>query len=337
MQWFLRALLATTLLLPRPAQAEPSPTALLNVSYDVTRPFYRELNPVFSREWKAKTGQEVTLTMSHDGSTKQARAVLDGLDADVVTMNQDTDIDLLAQRGSGLVAPDWRKRFPNSSVPYTSTILFLVRKDNPKGIHDWDDLTKPGLKLIVPNPKTSGNGRYSYLGAWAYALRKNNGDEAKAREFVKALFTNAAVLDTGGRAATTTFAQRGIGDVLLTFENEALSIQGDPSIGGGKFQVVVPSMSIRADPPVALVEKNVDAHATRAVAQAYLQFLFTPPAQELAAKNNYRPIDKEVLARHADVFKTVDMVDVETVFGGWARAQETHFKDGGTFDAIYHP
>ncbi len=337
MQWLFRALLAVAVLLPRPARADPSPTALLNVSYDVTRPFYRELNPVFARDWKAKTGQEVTLTMSHDGSTKQARAVLEGLDADVVTMNQDTDIDLLAQRGSGLVAPDWRKRFPNNSVPYTSTILFLVRKDNPKGIRDWGDLVKPGLKIIVPNPKTSGNGRYSYLGAWAYALRKNNGDEAKAREFVKGLFANAAVLDTGGRAATTTFAQRGIGDVLLTFENEALSIQNDPSIGGGKFQVVVPSMSIRADPPVALIEKNVDAHGTRAVAEAYLRFLFTPAAQELAAKNNYRPIDKEVLARHADAFKPVDMVDVETVFGGWGKAQETHFKDGGAFDAIYHP
>ena len=318
---------------PTPA---PAPVSLLNASYDVTRAFYHDYNPLFAADWKAKTGQDVTLRMSHGGSSVQARSVLDGLDADVVTMNQDTDIDILAERGH-LLSPDWRKQFPNNSVPYTSTILFLVRAGNPKGIKDWDDLVKPGIKVIVPQPKTSGNGRYSYLAAWGYALKKNGGDEAKAKDFVARLFKNAAVLDTGGRGATTTFALRGIGDVLLTFENEVYLIKNDPSLGGDKVEPVVPSMSIRADPPVAVIDKNVDRHGTRTAAEGYLRFLFSPPAQELAAKNFFRPTDKTVLDRHADIFKPIELFDVESIFGGWAKAQKTHFDDGGIFDQIYQP
>ena len=338
MKTFLRALCAAWLLLPLLAHAAdaPAPATLLNVSYDVTRSFYQDFNPLFVKNWHDLTGQELTVTMAHGGSTIQARAVLDGLDADVVTMNQDIDIDLLRDRGN-LVSKDWRDQFPNHSVPYTSTILFLVRQGNPKGIKDWDDLVKPGTKVIVPNPKTSGNGRYSYLAAWGYALRKNNGDEAKAKDFVGRLFKNAEVLDTGGRAATTTFAQRGIGDVLLTFENEIVLIRRNPTIGGDKLQAVMPSMSILAEPPVAIVNKNVAAHGTRAVAQAYLQFLFSPAGQEAAAKDGFRPIDPDALARHADLFKPIQLFDVQTVFGGWAKAQKTHFADGGTFDQVYNP
>ncbi len=330
-----RALLAL-LMLPFLGQAAPAPVTLLNVSYDVTRGFYRDYNELFTKDWKAKNAQEVTVTMSHDGSSVQARRVLDGLDADVVTMNQDTDIDILAERGK-LVAKDWRTKFPNGSVPYTSTILFMVRGGNPKGIKDWDDLVKPGVKVIIPNPKTSGNGRYSYLAAWGYAMKKSGGNETAAKDFVTRLFKNVVVLDKGGRAATTTFAQRGIGDVLLTFENEVYVIKNDPTLGGDKLQEVTPSLSIRADPPMAIVEPNVEKHGTRAVADAYLRFLFTPAAQELAAKNFYRPIDKEVLARHADVFQPIEQIDVQTAFGGWAKAQKIHFDDGGTFDQIYQP
>ncbi len=335
MKTLYRALLAL-LTLPLLGRAEPAPTTLLNVSYDVTRGFYHEYNELFTEDWKAKKAQDVTVTMSHDGSSVQARRVLDGLDADVVTMNQDTDIDILAERGK-LVAKDWRAKFPNGSVPYTSTILFMVRVGNPKGIKDWDDLVKPGVKVIIPNPKTSGNGRYSYLAAWGYALKKSGGNEAKAKDFVTKLFKNVVVLDKGGRAATTTFAQRGIGDVLLTFENEVYVIKNDPTLGGDKLQAVTPSLSVRADPPIALIEPNVDKHGTRAVADAYLRFLFTPAAQELAAKNFYRPIDPEVLARHADVFKPIEQIDVQTAFGGWAKAQKIHFDDGGIFDQIYQP
>ena len=335
MKMILRAFFGV-LFIPLLAMAAPEPVTLLNVSYDVTRTFYQDVNPLFVKDWKDKTGQDVTVTMSHGGSTTQARAVLDGLDADVVTMNQDTDIDLLAEHG-GLVSKDWRAEFPEHSVPYTSTILFLVREGNPKGIKDWDDLVHPGVKIIVPNPKTSGNGRYSYLAAWGYALKKNGGNESKAKDFVASMFRNAAVVDTAGRAATTTFAQRGIGDVLLTFENEVYFIRKDAAIGGDKLQTVIPSMSILAEPPVAIVNKNADQHGTRPVAQAYLQFLFTPAAQEVAAKNFFRPTDKDVLAKHADVFKPIEMFDVQTVFGGWTKAQKVHFADGGVFDQIYNP
>ena len=335
MKTFLRVLCGV-LLTPTLALAAPAPVTLLNVSYDVTRMFYQDVNPLFVKDWKDKTSQDVTVTMSHGGSTIQARAVLDGLDADVVTMNQDTDIDILAERGQ-LVSKGWRAAFPENSVPYTSTILFLVRGGNPKNIKDWDDLVRPGIKVIVPNPKTSGNGRYSYLAAWGYALKKNGGDASKAKDFVARLFKNAEVLDTGGRAATITFAQRGIGDVLLTFENEVYQIRKDPTIGGDKLQTVVPSMSILAEPPVAIVDKNVAKHGTRPVAQAYLQFLFSPAAQEMAAKNFFRPSDKDVLARHADTFKPIELFDVQAVFGGWASAQKVHFADGGVFDQIYNP
>ena len=301
----------------------------------MSRDLYHSLNPLFVKEWKDETKQEVVVTMSHGGSTAQAQKVLEGLDADVVTMNQETDIDTLA--ASKFVAKDWKDKFPYHSVPYSSTILFLVRGGNPKGIKDWDDLVKPGVKIIVPNPKTSGNGRYSYLAAYGYALKKSGGDEGKARDFVGRLFKNVQVLDVGGRAATTTFAQREIGDVLLTFENEVAVITKDPTLGGDKLQTVVPSLSIRADAPVAMVDKYVDQHRTRAVAEAYLRFLFSPTGQEAIARNSFRPSDKDVLAKHADAFPPLEMIDVETTFGGWAKAQKTHFADGGTFDQIYQP
>ena len=329
------ALLAALVLLPLAARADQPTVTLLNVSYDVARGLYQDYNPLFIKEWKDKHHQDVVVTMSHGGSSAQVRKVLDGLDADVVTMNQETDVDALA--AGKLVAADWPTRLPHGSVPYTSTILFLVRGGNPKGIKDWDDLVKPGVKVVVPHPKTSGNGRYSYLAAYAYALKKNGGDEGKAKEFVRQLFKNAAVLDTGGRAATTTFAQRGIGDVLLTFENEVYLIKKDTTLGGDKLQVVVPSLSIRADAPVAVVEKIVDQHHTRAVAEEYLKFLFTPAAQELIARNFYRPVDPAVLAKHADTFPPIELFDVGTVFGGWAKAQKVHFADGGVLDQILQP
>jgi sulfate/thiosulfate-binding protein len=307
---------------------------LLNASYDVARPFYKDLNPLFAKSWREKKGQEVNITMSHGGSSVQARAVLDGLEADVVTMNQDTDIDILVEKG-GLVAKDWRDRFPNHSAPYTSTILFVVRGGNPKGIKDWDDLVKPGVQVIIPNPKTSGNGRYTYLAAWGYALRKFGNDEKKAREFIAQLFKNVPVLDTGGRAATSTFAQRGIGDALLTFENEVYTIKNDPTLGGDKLEPVVPSLSILAEPPIAVVDKYAEKHGTKALAQEYLKFLYTPEAQELAAKYFYRPSDPAALARNAALFKKIELIEVGKTFGGWAKAQQTHFNDGGVFDQIY--
>ena len=328
--------LLTLIVLPLLGRADPAPVSLLNVSYDVTRGFYRDYNVLFAKDWKERNAQEVTITMSHDGSTVQARRVLDGLEADVVTMNQDVDIDILEERGS-LVAKDWRTKFPHGSVPYTSTILFMVRAGNPKGIKDWDDLVKPGMRLIIPNPKMSGDGRYSYLAAWAYAMKQSGGNEAMAKDFVGRLFKNVMVLDKGGRAATTTFAQRGIGDVLLTFENEVCTIRNDPVLSGNKLEPVVPSLSIRVEPPMAIVEPNVDKHGTRIVADAYLRFLFTPAAQELAAKNFYRPVDPLVLARHADVFQPIEQVDVQTAFGGWAKVQKVHFDDGGILDQIYAP
>jgi len=312
----------------RTVAADP---ALLNVSYDVTREFYRDFNVVFAAQWKAEKGTGVTINQSHGGSSKQARAVLDGLEADVVTMNQATDVDVLAQ--AGLVAKDWGNKFPNSASPYTSTIVFVVRKGNPKGIKGWDDLIKPGVQLIIPNPKTSGNGRYSYLAAWAHALKAAGGDEAKARAFVSNLFRNVPVLDTGGRGATTTFGQRGIGDALLTFENEAwLSVK---ELEQEKLEVVIPPESILAEAPVAIVEKWVDKHGTRALAEAYLQALYSPAGQEIAAKHRLRPRSPELLLKHASLFPTVKLYSVDEVFGGWAKAQATHFADGGVFDQIY--
>lgn len=321
------AFLSLVLLVPL-AQAQQS---LLNVSYDVTRELYKDINPAFAAAWKAKTGETVTINQSHAGSSKQAMSVVNGLEADVVTMNQSNDIDLLAARG-GLLPADWAKRLPNNSAPYTSTTVFLVRKGNPKGIGDWDDLVKPAVQVIVPNPKTSGNGRYTYLGAWGYVLKKG-GDAAQARDFVTRLFKNVPILDAGGRAATTTFTQRNIGDVLVTFENEVLLIKKE--LGGDAFDVVYPSVSILAEPPVSLVDKVVDKRGTRKLAQAYLDFLYSPEGQEIVAKHYFRPRLESVVKKHAAEFKSLQLFTIDEVFGGWQKAQKVHFDDGGLFDQIY--
>jgi sulfate transport system substrate-binding protein len=314
------------------ASAALADTTLLNVSYDVTREFYKEYNVAFATHWKATSGQTVTINQSHGGSSKQARSVIDGLQADVVTMNQSLDIDVLESQAK-LIPANWATRLPNNSAPTTSTILFIVRKGNPKNIHDWSDLVKPGVAVIVPNPKTSGNGRYSYLGAWGYALRLPGGNEARAREFVGKLFANVPVLDTGGRGATTTFAQRGIGDVLLTFENEvALTIR---ELGADKLEVVVPSTSVLAENPVVWVDKVVKKKNTEKVARAYLEYLYSEEAQELAAKHGFRPRNAAVLARHSAQFQPIPLFSVEEIAGSWPQAQKVHFNDGGIFDQIY--
>jgi sulfate transport system substrate-binding protein len=304
---------------------------LLNVSYDVTREFYRDYNLAFAAYWKEKTGDIVTVNQSHGGSSKQARSVLDGLEADVVTMNQPPDIDIL--RTGNLIPANWAARLPNRSVPYTSTIVFVVRKDNPKKIKDWADLIRPDVSVIIPNPKTSGNGRYSYLAAWGYALKKSAGDEKQARDVVAKLFTNVPVLDTGGRGATTTFAERGIGDVLLTFENEAALVQKQFPDSG--LEVVLPPVSILAENPVAWVDHYVERHHTEAISRAYLEYLYSDAGQELAAEHFFRPTNQEVLARYANRFKPVELLTVDEIAGGWQKAQKTHFADGGIFDQIY--
>ncbi|MCB5191399.1 sulfate ABC transporter substrate-binding protein [Methylobacillus arboreus] len=306
-------------------------TSLLNVSYDVTREFYKDFNPAFSKYWKQKTGEAVTINQSHGGSSKQARSVADGLQADIISMNQSNDIDILFERGK-LIPADWQKRLPNASSPTTSTTVFLVRKGNPKHIKDWDDLVKPGVGVVIPNPKTSGNGRYSYLAAWGAVIKKG-GDEAKARDFVARLFKNVPVLDAGGRGATTTFVQRGIGDVLLTFENEVFLINKE--LGNSNFDVVYPSASILAENPIALVDKVVDKRKTRQVAQAYLEFHYSQEGQEIAARHYLRPRSADVLAAHKASFKPLALFTVDETFGGWQKAQQTHFADGGTFDQIY--
>jgi sulfate/thiosulfate transport system substrate-binding protein len=329
------ALLAavTTAVHPAPVRAAADAVTLLNVSYDPTRELYDRVNTAFSQQWKAKTGQTVTVKQSHGGSGKQARSVADGLEADVVTLALAYDVDAVAR--AGLIAPGWQQRLPQNASPYTSTIVFLVRKGNPKQLRDWDDLVKPGIQVISPNPKTSGGARWNYLAAWAHAARKHGGDEGKAKEFVRALYKNVPVLDSGARGATTTFVERGIGDVLLAWENEAfLAVE---QLGKGRFEIVVPSSSILAEPPVAVVDKNVDRHGTRAVAQAYLEFLYTPEGQELAAKSFYRPRDPAVAARYAARFPKIDLVTVDGAFGGWTAAQAKHFADGGVFDQIYAP
>jgi sulfate/thiosulfate-binding protein len=306
---------------------------LLNVSYDPTRELYQEVNAAFAAQWKAKTGKALTVQQSHGGSGKQARAVIDGLEADVLTLALAYDIDAVA--ASGLLAKDWQKRLPNNAAPYTSTMVFLVRKGNPKGIKDWSDLVKLGVSVITPNPKTSGAARWNYLAAWAWALAQPGGSEPKARDFVAALFKNVPVLDSGARGSTNTFVQRGIGDVLLAWENEAfLSIR---ELGPDKVDVVFPPFSILAEPPVAVVDKVVDKKGTRAVAQAYLEFLYTPQGQALAAKHYYRPRDKAALARAPVKFPEIKLVTIDEVFGGWQKAQKTHFADGGVFDQIYQP
>jgi sulfate transport system substrate-binding protein len=308
--------------------------SLLNVSYDPTREFYKEYNELFAKFWKAKTGDDVTISTSHGGSGKQARAVIEGLEADVVTLALAYDIDAIAKQ-SGLIPSDWRSRLPDNSAPYTSTIVFLVRKGNPKNIHDWADLLREGVQVITPNPKTSGGARWNYLAAWGYALKQSGGDENKARGFVTDLYRNVPVLDTGARGSTTTFVQRGIGDVLIAWENEAqLAAQ---QFGNDSFEIVVPSVSILAEPSVSLVDKNVDAHETRAVAEAYLQYLYSPEAQELAAQNHYRPRLAQVMERYKDKFPVLPLFTVDEVFGGWQSAQAKHFDDGGIFDQIYRP
>jgi len=305
-------------------------TSLLNVSYDVTREFYKDYNAAFASYWKQKSGETVTINQSHGGSSKQIRSVADGLEADIVTMNQANDIDVLAS--AKLIPADWQKRLPNASAPTTSTTVFLVRKGNPKKISDWDDLVKSGVSVIVPNPKTSGNGRYSYLAAWGSVIKKN-GDSVKAKEFVTSLFKHVPVLDTGGRGATTTFVQRGIGDVLLTFENEVFLIQQE--FGADQFEVVYPSSSILAENPVTVVDKVVDKHKTRAVAQAYLEYLYSETGQEIAVRHHLRPQLESVAAKHAAEFRKINLFTVEDLFGGWQKAQKTHFADGGVFDQIY--
>jgi sulfate transport system substrate-binding protein len=333
----LRSTLAAgaALVLTLTASAVLADTTLLNVSYDPTRELYKAVNEAFIKDWKAKTGETIRIEQSHGGSGKQARAVIDGLQADVVTLALQGDIDQIAK--AGLLKPDWQKQRPNNASPYTSTIVFLVRKGNPKGIKDWDDLVKDGVEVITPNPKTSGGARWNYLAAWAYADGKYGHDEDKDKEFLQKLYANVPVLDTGARGSTTTFAQRGIGDVLLAWENEAFLALDE--LGADKFEIVVPSLSIKAEPPVALVDKVVDAKGTRKVADAYLTYLYTPEAQKLIAHYYYRPsnpksADPKDLARFADV-KLVSIDD--PLFGGWAGAQPKHFEEGGIFDQIYKP
>jgi len=307
---------------------------LLNVSYDVTREFYKEFNVAFAADWKAKAGETVTVNQSHGGSSKQAQSVVNGLEADVVTMNQPTDVDVLFF-STRLIPKNWAARLPNHSVPYTSTIVFVVRQGNAKHINTWEDLVRPGVSVILPNPKTSGNGRYSYLAAWGHALKKANGDEQLARQFVGNLLANVPVLDTGGRGATTTFAERGIGDVLLTFENEAATVQKNfPDAG---LEVVVPPDSILAENPVAWVDHYVQKHHTEAVSRAYLEFLYSDAGQELAAKYYFRPKSQAALDKFPDRFKPLELFTVNEIAGGWAQAQQKHFADGGIFDQVYQP
>ncbi|WP_313552216.1 sulfate ABC transporter substrate-binding protein [Pseudomonas sp.] len=326
---FFAPLLAAGLLLGSAANAAP----LLNVSYDVMRDFYKEYNPAFQKHWKETHDQNITIQMSHGGSSKQARAVIDGLPADVITMNQATDINALADNG-GLIPKNWAERLPNNSAPFTSATVFIVRKGNPKGIKDWPDLVKEGTEVIIPNPKVTGNGRYSYLSAWGYVL-KTGGDEAKAKAFVGELFKHVPVLDTGGRAATTTFMQNQIGDVLLTFENEAEMIARE--FGRGNFEVIYPSVSAEAEPPVTVVDKVVDKKGSREVAEGYLKYLWSEEGQRIAADNYLRPRNAEILAQYQDRFPKVDFFSVEQLFGDWRTVQKTHFADGGVFDQIYTP
>jgi sulfate/thiosulfate-binding protein len=317
--------------LAAPLFAHAANIELLNVSYDPTRELYKEINAKFAEQWKAKNGDTVTIKQSHGGSGKQARAIIDGLEADVATLALAGDTDSVAKNAK-LIPADWQKRLPNNSSPYTSTIVFLVRKGNPKKIKDWNDLVKPGVSIITPNPKTSGGARWNYLAAYAYALKNNGNSEVKAQEFVKGLFKNAPVLDTGARGSTTTFVQRGIGDVLLAWENEAfLSIE---EFGTDKFEIVVPSLSILAEPAVTVVDKIADKHKTRKVAEAYLNFLYTDEGQQIIGKNHYRPSNPAVAAKFASKYPKLNLVTIAD-FGGWAKAQQVHFADGGIFDQIY--
>jgi sulfate/thiosulfate-binding protein len=324
----LAAMLLTTATVGAWAQKE---VTLLNVSYDPTRELYDDFNKAFAKHWLAKTGEKVTIKQSHGGAAKQARSVIDGLEADVVTLALAYDIDEISSKGK-LLPADWQKRLPHNSAPYTSTIVLLVRKGNPKGIKDWDDLAKPGVSVITPNPKTSGGARWNYLAAWGYALKKY-GSEAKAQEFVGKVLANVPVLDSGARGSTTTFVERGIGDVFISWENEAFLALKE--LGPDKFEIVIPSLSILAEPPVTLVDKVVDKRGTRAVAQAYLEYLYSPEGQDIAGQNYYRPTDPKVAEKYAKSFPKVNLFKIDDVFGGWANAQKTHFADGGTFDKVY--
>ncbi|QGZ39320.1 sulfate transport system substrate-binding protein [Pseudoduganella flava] len=325
----LAAAVVTTFAVALTAQA--ADISLLNVSYDPTRELYQDVNEAFAKEWKAKTGDTVKIKQSHGGSGKQARAVIDGLQADVVTLALAYDIDAIAERG--LVAKDWQKRLGHNATPYSSTIVFLVRKGNPKGIKDWADLVKPGVQVITPNPKTSGGARWNHLAAYGYALRQPGGSDATARDYLKKLYKNVPVLDSGARGATTTFVERGIGDVLIAWENEALLAIKE--LGPDKFQIVAPSVSILAEPPVAVVDKVVDKRGTRKVAEAYLNFLYTDAAQDLIAKNYYRPTVEKEAKKYAAQFPAIKLFTIADVAGDWTKAQKTHFADGGVFDQIY--
>ncbi len=312
--------------------AHAKDVSLLNVSYDPTRELYQDFNKAFARYWQGKTGDTVAVKQSHGGSGKQARSVIDGLEADVVTLALAYDVDELAQRAK-LIPAEWQKRLPHNSSPYTSTYIFLVRKGNPKGIRNWDDLVKPGVSVITANPKTSGGARWGYLAAYGFALKQPGGNDAKAREFVARLFANVPVLDSGARGSTVTFAERGVGDVLLAWENEAhLSLK---EFGADKFDIVYPAVSILAEPPVTVVDRTVDKRGTRAAAQAYLEYLYSPEGQDIAARHFYRPIDTAVAARYARQFPKLNLFNIDDTFGGWAQAQKTHFSDGGVFDQIY--
>ena len=325
-----RSLLSLALLLGVSSVAQADVT-LLNVSYDPTRELYQDYNAAFAKHWKAKNNEVVTIKQSHGGSGKQARSVIDGLEADVVTLALAADVDALHENGK-LIPADWQKRLPHNASPYTSTIVFLVRKGNPKKIHDWNDLVRPGVAVITPNPKTSGGARWNYLAAWGYALKQPGGTQAGARDFVKKLFANVKVLDSGARGSTTTFVERGIGDVLIAWENEAyLALK---ELGPDKFDLITPSVSILAEPPVSIVDKVVDKRGTRKVATAYLEYLYSPEGQTLAGENYYRPRDAKIAARYAKQFAPVKLFTIDDAFGGWTAAQKTHFADGGVFDQI---
>ncbi|HEY5307144.1 MAG TPA: sulfate ABC transporter substrate-binding protein [Casimicrobiaceae bacterium] len=325
------ALCIATIAIAIATSAARADVTLLNVSYDPTRELYQDFNPAFAKFWQTRAGEKVTIKQSHGGSGKQARSVIDGLDADVVTLALADDINAIAAN-SKLLPADWQKRLPHNSTPYTSTIVFLVRKGNPKGIKDWDDLVKQGVSVITPNPKTSGGARWNYLAAWAFAKQKY-GDDAKARDFVSRLYRNVPVLDSGARGSTTTFVERGVGDVLLAWENEAFLALKE--FGPDKFEIIAPSLSILAEPPVAVVDRNVDKKGTRKVAEAYLQYLYSDEGQEIAARNFYRPTDAKVAAKYAQQFPKISLVTIDGAFGGWPNATRTHFADGATFDQIY--
>jgi sulfate transport system substrate-binding protein len=331
MKKYLLSLLAALFILATINGAWAKQVTLLNVSYDPTRELYDDYNKAFAKYWKDKTGDDVTINQSHGGSGKQARAVIDGLDADVVTLALAYDIDAIAEK-SGLLPKNWQSLLPNNSSPYTSTIVFLVRKGNPKHIQDWDDLVKPGIAVITPNPKTSGGARWDYLAAWGYALKKFNNDEDKVKAFVGAIYKNVPVLDSGARGATTTFVERGIGDVLISWENEAYLAVNE--LGPDKFEIVIPSISILAEPPVAVVERDADRHGTNKVAGEYLKYLYSDEGQEIIAKNYYRPRNVQIAQKYADKLKPVNLFTID-LFGGWQAAQKKHFADKGTFDQIY--